>query len=313
MSYPWLQAVESEFAARLATGRSAHAYLLAGPLGTGKVELGRSFLAGLLCLEERYPACGNCRSCQLLKSGAHPEGQVVSFEPHPRKQDELRTEIVVDQVRRLTASLQLTNTISRRKAAVLHPAEAMTIAAANALLKTLEEPPGDAALVLVSHQPSRLPATIRSRCQALNVRLPERATALQWLRGQDGADLGDAEAALEAAAGSPLVALRMLREGEVAAWHRLRETLQALRTGRSQPAAALGQLADVDPALLWTWLSLAAAAGLRESLAAPAAARHYAALQLEADRSRRLLPTPVRKDLLLQDWLIQWTRVGRMA
>ena len=98
--YPWLQEVESEFAERLRGDRMAHAILLSGPAGLGKTELGRAFLAGLLCLEDSYPACGVCRSCQLLKSGAHPDRHTITFEEHPRTGD-LRKELVIDQVRRL--------------------------------------------------------------------------------------------------------------------------------------------------------------------------------------------------------------------
>lgn len=332
MSYPWLQAVEAEFVERLQSGRIAHAFLVSGPAGTGKGELARRFMASLLCLESGYPACGSCRSCKLLQTGAHPDGHVVTFEQHPKK-DELRTEIVIEQVRRLTEALQLTNTISGRKAALIVPAEAMNGSAANALLKTLEEPPGDATLLLVSHQPSRLPATIRSRCQALHVRLPERQAAQSWLAqaagavADDAADVAVEEAvgALEAAAGSPLIALRMLREGQTQAYRELDATLDALRVGRCEPAAAMAAVGDTDPSLLWSWLSLRAAretrerlgrAGLdRDSLERPGLdqmglARRFADLQRDADRNRRLLPTPVRQDLLLQDWLIQWSRLG---
>ena len=327
MSYPWLQAVEAEIAERLQGGRVAHAFLISGPPGTGKAELARRFMASLLCLEGGYPACGACRSCELLQTGAHPDGHVVTFEQHPKK-DELRTEIVIDQVRRLTESLQLTNTISRRKAALILPAEAMNSSAANALLKTLEEPPGDATLLLVSHQPNRLPATIRSRCQALHVRLPERQAALAWLeqaaaqspaRSSTGAPT-EAALALEAAAGSPLIALRMLRQGETRAYRELDATLDTLRTGHCEPAAAMAAVAEIDPAQLWSWLSLRAARETRACLdrdshnrpgVDPAGlARRLADLQREADRNRRLVPTPVRKDLLLQDWLIQWSRLG---
>ena len=306
MSYPWLEAVEAELAERLQGGRVAHAFLIAGPAGTGKRDLAGRFMASLLCLERRHPACGTCRSCNLLRTGAHPDGHVLTFEQHPKK-DELRTEIVVEQVRRLIDALQLTNTISRRKAALIFPAEAMNSSAANALLKTLEEPPGDAALLLVAHQPSRLPATIRSRCQALNVRLPERATAQAWLEQAAG---GGAEAAtaLEAAAGSPLIALRMLQEGATAAYRTLDDTLDALRAGRCEPAVAMAAVAETEPQLLWSWLSLRAARETRQFLDRPGLARCFAGLQQEADRNRRLLPTPVRKDLLLQDWLIQWSR-----
>jgi DNA polymerase-3 subunit delta' len=313
MTMPWLEAVEEEFMERLSADRVAHAILLAGPAGTGKTALARKFMAGLLCLEDRYPPCGTCRSCSLWRSGAHPEGQLLSFEPHPKKKDEFRTEIIVDQVRRLTAALQLTNTVSRRKAALVVPAEAMNRPAANALLKTLEEPPGDAALILVSHQPSRLPATIRSRCQALHVRLPERSQALDWLADQVNVDRNEAAVALEAAAGSPLVAMRMVQEGETRAYQELAATLESLSAGRGEPAAAMDTVAAIDPALLWTWLSLRAARETRENLDCPERARVYAGLQLEADRNRRFVPTTVRKDLLLQDWLIQWTRIGLSA
>jgi len=193
MTYPWLEAVASEFSERLRGGRMAHAVLLSGPAGLGKTALARSFLASLLCLAETFPACGTCRSCQLLGSGAHPEGHVLTFEQHPKK-DELRKELVVDQVRRLTAALQLTNTVSRRKAAMIHPAESLNVSAANALLKTLEEPPGDAVLLLVSHNPSRLPATVRSRCQALYARIPDLDLAIPWL--SRAAEVPDDEAAL---------------------------------------------------------------------------------------------------------------------
>jgi len=308
MTHPWLAAVENEFAERLHGGRLAHALLLAGPAGTGKVGLAARLLASALCLEQRYPACGACRSCALLQTGAHPDGHVLTFEQHPRK-DELRKDLVIDQVRRLTEALQLTTTTSPRKAALIHPAEAMTRNAANALLKTLEEPPGDAVLILVTHQASRLPATIRSRCQALDVRLPARDEALDWLVAETAVTAADAELALEAAAGSPLTAAQMMEEGGSDGYRAVSAALDELRAGRCEPPAAMAAMTDVDPQLLWTWLSLRSAAETRRRLADPGLARAFAALQMAADRSRSLLPTPVRKDLLLQDWLIQWARL----
>jgi DNA polymerase-3 subunit delta' len=309
MTYPWLESVVAEFSDRLREGRMAHAVLLSGPAGLGKTELARGFLASLLCSEESWPACGSCRSCQLFRSGAHPEGRVLTFEKHPKK-DELRKELVIDQIRRLTAALQLTNTVSRRKAALIHPAESLNASAANALLKTLEEPPGDAVLLLVSHNPSRLPATVRSRCQNLHARLPDAEIAIPWL--MEAADVPEADAAmaLEAAAGSPLRAMQMLAEDGITAYRDLDGVLEALRAGRCDAAAAMGALAEVDPESLWAWLSLRAANETRANLGEARVARAMAQLQLEADRNRRLLPTPVRKDLLLQDWLIQWARLS---
>jgi DNA polymerase-3 subunit delta' len=310
VTHPWLEAVAAEFAKRLRGERMAHAVLLSGPAGLGKTELARGFLASLLCLEESSPACGVCRSCQLFGSGAHPEGHVITFEQNPNKEGELRKELVVGQVRRLTASLQLTNTVSRRKAALVYPAESLNASAANALLKTLEEPPGDAVLILVSHNPSRLPATVRSRCQSLYARLPDSEVAVPWLVQASGAQQAEAAMALEAAAGSPLRALRMLKADGIGAYRILAEVLDELRSGRRDPLAALAALADLDPEQLWSWLSLRAASEIRSRLGEASLARSLARLQLEADRNRGLLATPVRKDLLLQDWLIQWSRLS---
>jgi Flp pilus assembly protein TadB len=132
---------------------------------------------------------------------------------------------------------------------------------------------------------------------------------LSWLaQAAGGASREVAATALAAAAGSPLVALRLLQQGETDAYRTLDDTLDALRAGRCEPSAAMTAGAETDPQLLWTWLSLRAARETREHLDQPGLARSFAGLQREADRNRRLLPTPVRKDLLLQDWLIQWAR-----
>ena len=200
MNMTWLDPVRAEFIDRLNSGRLAHALLVCGPAGTGKLDFAREMVNGLLCLEGSMPACGNCRSCQLLNTGAHPDFRLVDYELNDK--GVLRTELVIDQVRNLISALQLTTTISTRKVALLHPAEAMNRNAANALLKTLEEPPGDTVLILVSHDPGRLPVTIRSRCQSLQIRLPDQKTLIGWLSEHSGCNQAEAQSALEAAAGS---------------------------------------------------------------------------------------------------------------
>lgn len=310
MTYPWLASLEAEFIERLEAQRLAHAFLLSGPSGSGKRDLATGFIAGLLCLEQRYPACGTCRSCQLLASGAHPDRQILSYEENPRS-GELRKDILIGQVRTLISALQLTRGLSPRKAALVHPAEAMTHSAANALLKTLEEPPGDSVLILVSHNPSRLPATIRSRCQGLNARLPETSAALDWLSANATQGREELTLALEAAAGSPLRALQMLEEGSLEHYRMVCETLAALRAGQSDAALAMSAFAELEPAVLWTWLSLRAAAEVRSTPGQAAASGSLCRLQALADQYRNLVPTPVRKDLLLRDWLIQWARLSK--
>jgi len=162
---------------------------------------------------------------------------------------------------------------------------------------------------MVSHDIARLPATIRSRCQNLQVRLPGLASGLEWLCNASGVDQPEAEAALQAAAGSPIKALRMLRDGSTDQYRMVTAALNDLRLGRMSPGAAVSALADVEPEMLWSWISLLAAWELKNVITDPAVSRALLLLQSEADKNRMLVPTPVRKDFLLQDWLIQWSRI----
>ncbi len=307
MKMAWLKPARDEFRERLESGRLAHALLLSGPAGTGKLDLALEIAAGLLCQEESWPACGSCRSCQLLSTGAHPDYRKLTFELNDK--GNLRTEIVIEQVRNLISSLQLTTTISPRKIALLHPAEAMNRNAANALLKTLEEPPGDTVMILVSDDPSRLPVTIRSRCQNLHVRLPETRVALEWLMENGASDPLEAESALQAAARSPLRARAMLEDGSTAHYSLVSSTLDDMLKGHCASGQAVAALADLDPRQLWTWLSLCSAEKIRRNIDAKKTAKLLSQLQAAADRNRYLLATQVRKDLLLQDWLIQWAQL----
>jgi DNA polymerase-3 subunit delta' len=311
VSMVWLEPVRAEFAERLKSGRLAHALLLSGPAGTGKLDFAREMASGLLCLEGSMPGCGGCRSCQLLSTGAHPDFRLLGLELNDK--GNLRSEIVIEQIRNLISALQLTTTISARKVALLHPAEAMNRNAANALLKTLEEPPGETVLILVSHDPGRLPVTIRSRCQALQLRMPHSSALMDWLRDVSGCDAATAESALNASAGSPLRARDMLADGSTAHYSLVSRTLDELLDKSSSSSQAMAALADaqadIEPEQLWTWLSLCAADKIRQKTGANEYTKTLSQLQALADRNRALLSTQVRKDLLLQDWLIQWARL----
>ncbi len=326
MMYPWLQEAAQEFMQRVSSGRMAHACLLTGAQGLGKLEFARQMAVTMLCQEKGEQACGVCRSCQLFASGAHPDFRLLSFEVNP-KSDKMRTELVIEQVRDLNGFMQLTRGISPRKVALIHPAEAMNRNTANALLKTLEEPPGEAVLILLAHDPSRLAATIRSRCQVIQVRLPDEALAVDWLVHKTGEDGAAARIALQASAGSPLRAEQMLAQGHLEQFRLLEELLDSIQAGQAVDAQALQKLYLWDQEDLWRWLSLISAQRLRDCFSAQGRAvatanrvtaapgmshlaRQINLLQSLADRNRRLLATPLRKDLLLRDWLIQWSRLS---
>jgi DNA polymerase-3 subunit delta' len=190
-------------------GRWPQALLIAGRRGLGKRALALHFARALLCEAPRPggDACGVCPGCVYMAAGAHPDLRLIE----PLLTDEEGNVTVVDaitveRVRELTAFTQLSSHRHRAKVAVIAPAEAMNAAAANALLKTLEEPPVATYLMLVSHQSARLPATIISRCQRLPMPEPDAAKAAAWLTGQGVADAGRV---LAQAGGAPLLALEL--------------------------------------------------------------------------------------------------------
>ena len=228
----------------------------------------------------------------------------------------IRYRIPVPQARQLIGQLGLTTTISPRKVALIYPAHRLNRNAANALLKTLEEPPGNAVIILVSDDPSRLPVTVRSRCQVIAVDQPDAALASQWLAEASGLEPGQAMLALEAAGGSPGLALSMAEAGQLEQFTRLREVLRGLRGRPGFASAAVAALDALEQEPLWRWLSLSAAAALRAALGADqgdwmqgvnsADVARLARLQQRADFNQRLSESTVRQDLLLQEWLLEW-------
>src|SRR5215469_9720797 len=154
---PW----HAEHWARLQSRRQRdalpHALLLCGPRGLGKRDFLRRFVGGLLCQNPADgDACGTCRSCLLVNAGTHPD--VVSLSYGLRKDGVQRSEIVVDQIRELSARLSTSSQFGGWQIASIDPADAMNTAAANALLKTLEEPASQTMLVLLADESWRMPA-----------------------------------------------------------------------------------------------------------------------------------------------------------
>jgi DNA polymerase-3 subunit delta' len=143
-------------------GRLASSYLFAGEQGIGKRFAALNFAKALNCLDPvDLDACDGCPSCVKIDSGTHPDFLLV--EPDG-------DQIKVEQVRRLGEALSLTAYEAKVKVAVMDDAEAMNPSAANAFLKTLEEPPAASLIILVSSSPDRLPDTVRSRCSRINFR-----------------------------------------------------------------------------------------------------------------------------------------------
>ena len=267
---PWLQANEATIVAE--RERWPHALLLAGPRGIGKRLLALHLAQALLC-ESPQPsgkACGSCIGCNLVMRGAHPDLRLIEPVTYDDEGNATKVDtITVEPIRDLIDFALLSSHRGRAKVAVIAPAEALNGAAANALLKTLEEPPPGTYLVLVTNQPGRLPATLVSRCRRLPLAHPDPAVATAWLqdRGVEEAGL-----VLAQAGGSPWLALELAHAdvrrardvllGELARPDRLSPVAVGARLDaqpKDQRKAALA--ASVSQLLTWTADLAAVASG----------------------------------------------------
>ena len=242
---PWQAPIWSRFIANRRDGRIAHAYLLAGPSGVGKRQLALTMAAGLLCQSpEAGLACGRCRSCRLRIAGSHPDWRLVE----PEAQGGV---LKIDAIRDLIDYSHLTSQYGDHRVVILHPAEAMNRASANALLKTLEEPPPGVVLILVSHDMAGLPVTIRSRCRIERCPLPDSAQAADWL-GEQG--ITDAGRALAAAGGAPLAAREMAEAGHIEMLESLAGDVGELLEGVRNPVELASTWQSSGSLMVLTWM-----------------------------------------------------------
>ena len=245
--YPWQSEPFADLQQRCAQERLAHALLISGPAGIGKKQLTDVFAQSLLCTEPHADgqACGQCHACSLYAAGNHPD----LFRLSPEDDSKV---IKIDQIRALIEKVSLRSHYGRYKVAILTPADAMNIAAANALLKTLEEPPVDTVLLLITDRPSFLPATIRSRCQSLRLALPAPEMAQSWLAPQlDNPE--DAAILLALAGGAPLAALDLAEE-QLARRKELLQGWQALAAGQADPVKLAAEWVKPDIQLPISWV-----------------------------------------------------------
>ncbi len=174
--YPWQQLQWRQLLTQFAQSRLPHAVLLQGSAGLGKLEFAKQFAKYLLCNNRSSEkACNQCPECLLWLADNHPDLWGVFPEATGKN-------IKIDQIREVITGLQKTTQRGGYHIAIIAPADALNRAAANALLKTLEEPAEKVILLLVSHRPGVLPATITSRCQF--IRFTAGIEALPWLTQQ---------------------------------------------------------------------------------------------------------------------------------
>lgn len=328
----------------LAQGKLGHATLITGPEHLGQAVLARALAQRLLCsvadgaapacgacracmqtceLAQRpscsnakgnEPACGQCRGCVDARASRHADLRIVTLEIN-EKTEKLRGEITIEQIRNLSEWLALTSQQGGAQVVIIEAADLLSRNAANALLKTLEEPSPGRYVFLATSRPQRLPATIRSRCQNIALRLPERAAALDWLIAH-GHDREQAALALTAARGNPGVADRWLGDGTLATRKAVHSELTAVAQGSMGALALAERWAKDEPLPLRLALAadfaalLSARLATGEALPTPAPDRQRLALWFDQTNAcRELLSTTVRSDLALVPLLVAWRAV----
>jgi len=324
---PWQAAQWQAVTAARARSQLHHAWLLSGAEGVGKRSFVRAWAAALLCERpsEAQHACGSCNSCKMLASGGHPDAHLLSNDGHlglstepslqaeeglgywTPKSSSMRRDIAVDAARSLIEKLSVTSHRGGLRVVVIHPAGDLSESAANALLKTIEEPPANTVLLFVTAFAQGLKQTIRSRCQQLRFATPGKGEALSWLYGAHP----EADAVLLAeAGGAPLKAAAWLASGEAARRALWRKTLQQVAERKSDPLQAAAELArDKGEAgqVLRLWQTL-----MQQQLREGGAwsARHESFHALLLDGLRRLEDHNANAQLLFESLLLRWRQLA---
>lgn len=230
-TWPWQASALREALGQL----HHHAVLLHGAPGSGQFEFAMGLARAWLCEHQAVgsppaPACGHCTACRLLDAGSHPDlltvlpealqssllgeqADVEGEDKADRKSRKPSHDIKVEAIRAVVQFSQNTASRGRAKVVLIHPVERMNAIAANTLLKTLEEPPGQVRFVLSGSALDQLLPTVRSRCQAWALPEPELEAAITWLVGETGLAPEAASLLLHASGGQPLTARDRLNLG----------------------------------------------------------------------------------------------------
>ena len=316
--YPWLRPSFEQLVAGYQAGRGHHALLLQALPGRGGEALIYALGRYLMCRQpEGNKSCGQCHSCQLMQAGTHPDYYTLA----PEKG---KSALGIDAVRDVNEKLYERSRLGGAKVVWIGDAALLTDAAANALLKTLEEPPENTWFFLACQEPARLLATLRSRCRLHHLAPPSESYGLAWLEREVAMPQEALLSALRLSANAPAAALDLLQESHWASRQQLVQTLASVLSSGDW-LALLPILNHEQAAVRLHWLaSLLLDAQKRQqgitlvsnpdawtlvnqlAQALPAARLQAIARDVSACRDQLLNVVGVNRELLLTERLLRW-------
>jgi DNA polymerase-3 subunit delta' len=252
--FPWQLAIWQQLWQTRLQNRLAHALLFVGIDGIGKKQFAQALANAVLCANTTPDGewCGTCHTCRMISAKTHPD--LVFVEP-----EELGKAISVDQVRAVMQAVCETTLKGGYRVIIIHPATSMNVNAANALLKTLEEPAPKTLLILLSNQSLRIPATVISRCQKIQFARPEHNQAISWLNEQVIDNKIDTQLLLKLAHGAPLKALALIDRDLLTLRQDMYENFYSLTKGEADPVQLAAKWQEMDQIsvvdLLLSWLT----------------------------------------------------------
>lgn len=311
--YPWLSEAWERWKQQLEHQRFASATLINAPHGVGAEQLIEKFSQALMCTTQRSEPCGFCHGCELMLSATHPDYHLV----RPEKEGK---SITVEQIRIANRLAQESSQLSGFRLIVIEPAEAMNESAANALLKTLEEPAEKCVFILLTHQVSRLLATIVSRCQQIIIPEPQPQAVMPWLTEQCQQSIPAFAAHIHGNA--PLLTRAFILQGELQNYLAIEQQFVQALQGDISSLLNCAKTISGQPlsGLRWLWYLLTdaqkTAFGVWQPYFTPqsqwlAQARSLSLLQQQTDSLAQLINqlqgfSGLNSELLIADWLFKF-------
>lgn len=332
MILPWQQHLWEHLCSYSAQKRVPQALLITGNKGLGKQQLAYQFAVALLCATPKANgiACGLCSSCLLVNAETHPD--FIQVQP-----EESDKSITIGQIRSLITQLTLKPQYETHRIVIINPADKMNNAAANAFLKCLEEPTERTLLILITDKPSKLPATIISRCQKLAVTTPDKDTVVNWLSEtlqskspKPSLQKEDLHCHVSLAQGAPLLALDYVNEQTLTLRNECFKSWLAIAKRQKSPVIVAEDWHKLPAAPLMFWMTSWSVDLIKcfyhaqvENLYNPDLSAQLQELSKRLELkglyklydllllSRQRLDTQINRQLLFEEILIQWHELNR--